>query len=99
MMFAEQPQIIICAVHDQFMSRQRIQHRSDIYPSQRIDEFVSGYRADLYQANFFRIGMKAVCLRVHSHPGRGLEHPYEDSKFFRSVDHLSNIFSEAEKKR
>ena len=87
MMFAQQTQIIVSAVHDQFVPHQRVEQGIEIDRRQRVDEIVTGDRADLDQANLFRVGVQAVRLCIDSDPGATLEAIQEFGQFCFRINH------------
>ena len=67
-MFLQQTQIVIRAVHEQFVTAQRFEQRHEIDVRQRIHEFVARHGADLDQADFFGIRVQTIRFRVHGDP-------------------------------
>lgn len=72
-MFFEQAQIVIRAVHDEFVGVKGVEERVELDLGQGIHEAVLAGDADLDEANFFRIGMEAVRLGVERHPLGGAQ--------------------------
>jgi len=67
--FAEQAQIVIRAVHDQLMAEESLQKWIEADPAERINQFIAPERADLYEADLFGICVKTVSFRIQRQPG------------------------------
>ena len=89
---AQEPQVVVRAVHDQFVAGQGIKQRVEVKTGQRINEPVTGEGADLDQADLFRVGMQAVCLGVHRHPVCRAEDRQVAGKVRFTIYHAGNIF-------
>jgi predicted metalloendopeptidase len=94
---AQQAQVVIGAMHDQFVAGQRLKHWVEIEAGQRVNEPVAGNRADLNQADLLRISMQAVSLRIHGHPGGSPENRQEGLHLSFGVNHPGNIFASRER--
>ena len=92
MMLAQQPQVVIRAVHDEFMRVQRAEQRGKIYSGQRINQPVAVGRADLDQADFFGIRVQAVGLGVERNPCRRAQFRQPRGELFVGFNHTANIF-------
>jgi len=91
MMLAQQPQIVIRRVHDEFMGVKRVEKRIKIDSGQRINQPVAGHGADLDQADFFRVGVQAVGLGVERKPVGGLDGGQQRGEFGVGVNHARSI--------
>jgi len=88
---AQQAEVVVSAMHDQFVAGQGTEQRVEVDASERVNEPVAGNRADLNQADFFRVGVQAVRLRIHGHPGGCPEHGQEGLDLSFRVNHPGNI--------
>ena len=86
-MLAQQPQIVIRAVHDEVVFVERGEERIEVHGRERINQPVAGHRADLNQANLFGVGVQAVSFGVERQPGRGFERGQESGKLCVGVNH------------
>ena len=68
MVLAQEPQIIIRAVHDEFVPGQRIEQRIEIEPSQRINQFIASHGANLNEADLLGVSVQAVRLGIQRYP-------------------------------
>lgn len=83
----EQAQIVVGPVQDQVVPVKNLEQRLQVETGQRIDENVFAREADLDQAEFLRIGVEAVGLRVDGDPG-GLGKLWENGGELRfGIDH------------
>ena len=73
MMLAQQPQIVIRSVHYQLMLTQGLKQWFEIDAGKGIYQFVSLLGGDLNEANFFRVGVKAVRFGVQRYPRSAAE--------------------------
>jgi hypothetical protein len=85
--FAQEPQIVVGAVHEQLVAGKGVQERIDAETSQRIDDLITRNRADLNQANLFRIGVQAISLRINGHPGSLPKRRKEAFELLLGVNH------------
>ena len=69
-MFAEQTQVVVCPMHNQFVGRERFEEGAEVEASERIHQVIAGRSADLDQTDFFWIGVKAVSFGIDRDPGR-----------------------------
>ena len=90
-MLAQQPQIVIRAVHDEIVLVECGEEQIEVHGRERINQPVTGHCADLNQANLFGIGVQAVGLGVERQPGRGFERGQEGSKLCVGVNHRASI--------
>jgi hypothetical protein len=86
MVFFEQAQIVIRRVKNQFAAVEHVEQRIKIDFRERVNEFVAVGGADLDEADFFWIGVKAVGLGVEREPLGGAEFRQQRGKFFVSVN-------------
>ena len=70
---AQQPQIIIRAVQDEFVFAEGLEQWSEVEVGERINQLVRVRDADLHEADLFRIRVQAVGLGVQGNPGRGAQ--------------------------
>ena len=65
-----QPQVVVGAVHEQFLPLERLEQRRDFQRGEGVDQHIRAGEADLQQAQFFRIRVQAVGFRVEADPVR-----------------------------
>ena len=65
-----QPQVVVGAVHEQFLPLERLEQRRDFQRGEGVDQHIHAAEADLLQAQFFRIRVQAVGFRVEADPVR-----------------------------
>ena len=88
----QQPQIVVRAVHDDLVSVQRLEQRVEIDFRQRINQSVAVSRADLNQADLFRIGVQTVGLGVERDPFCRAQFWQPGGKVFVGLNH-AEIFT------
>ena len=66
---AEHAQIVIRAMKDQFAIPKGFKQRSQVEVRESVHEEIPFLDAELKQAEFFRVGVKAIGLAIHSDPG------------------------------
>src|SRR5579884_2717988 len=86
-MLAKKSQVIVRAVHDEFVLGQSLQKRFNVQAGERVDQFIAGGSSDLEQADFFGISMKAVGFRVQSHPRACAQTPQQAFQFRIAIYH------------
>lgn len=67
--FAEHAEVVVRSVKDQFAIAERIEQWGEVKPSERINEEISVFDAELEEAKFLGIGMKRIRLGIDSDPG------------------------------
>ena len=85
---AEKPQIVIRAMHDEFMLAQRFQERAKVNARQRIDQFISVRRGDLDEANLLRVGVEAVSFGIEGNPRGAVEARHQFVQLQVVINHL-----------
>jgi len=88
MVFFEQAQIVIRRVKDEFPAVEHVEQGIEINGCERVHEFVAVGGADLEEADFFGIGMKAVGFGVEGEPLGGAELRQQGRKFYISINHV-----------
>ena len=91
MVFLEQAQVVIRAVHKEFVARKRVKDRVDADPGERVNQAISCNCADLNEAYFFWISMKAVGFGIHCNPGCRAKLGEERGKRLFRINHSGNI--------
>ena len=86
--FAQQPQVVIRAVHDQLPAGQSVNKRREVNVCERVDDSVGVGCADLDETDFLRIGMKAVRFSIYRNPGGGFERVQVGGELLRRIDHF-----------
>ena len=89
--FAQQPQIVIRPMKDEFMLAQDLQGRFQIHLGQGVQQFVGPGDADLQKAELFRVGVQAVRLGIHGDPISPQEFRQESRQLFIRINHARNI--------
>ena len=90
-MFLQQTQVVVGAVHDELVARQGLEQRVQGETGQRINEPIPGTGADLNQTNLFRVGVQTVRLGIHSDPGGGTKCRQVRLQFLFRIDHAGSI--------
>ena len=86
-MLAQETQVVIGGVKNEFVGVQRVEERIQIDGCEGIDQFITVDSADLDQAYFFGIGMKTVGFGVNREPDGGTDHREEGRELFVGINH------------
>jgi len=88
---AQQAEIVVAAVQQQFAPAQCLPQRCEVNVRQRIHENVRAGKAELEQAELRRVGVQAVSLCVQGDPFRRTQVGQKVDKPIRSVNHGARI--------
>lgn len=91
MVLQQESQIVIGTVHDELVFGQRIEHGCKADRSQWIDQNITFDRADLDEANFFGISMKAVGFSIDCNPVCSADLRKKLRQLLFRIDHAQNI--------
>ena len=84
--FAQEAEVVIGAVHDEFMRAESIEQRGEVEAGEGVDEFIDAGEADLEEADFFRVRMETVGFGIQGEPRR-------DAQLFEETGELQIIIN------
>src|SRR5215813_5238841 len=96
-MLAQEAQVIIRPMHNQFMARESLKHGSKIQTGQRIQQPIAETGADLDETHFFGISMQTVRLGIDRDPTGLAQSREELLKLFFRVNHNQIIYGRSAK--
>src|SRR5688572_4018188 len=88
---AQEAQVVIRAVENQFVLGENLKDRRQLQSGKRIDEMIAPEKAELNQAQLFRVGMQAVGLRIQRDPCGGVELREKRRQLLFRINHGANI--------
>jgi hypothetical protein len=85
--FAQQPKVVVGAVHDQFVLLQDTERGRQLDSRERIEKLDRIFKRDLYEAKLLRVGVKTVGLGIERYPGSGIQLCQKRRQPFFRVNH------------
>ena len=91
--FAEKPEVVIRAVHDEFVGAEGSEERGEIEVRERVDEFIAVGSGDLDEANLLRVGVETVSFSIEGNPRRIVEARHQFVQLQVVINHLQSEYT------